>query len=463
MNYKKNIRRIFWVYSVLFLILAVWIVKFVFFDAKYIIANPYNQRINLADTRIARGDITDANGLVTATTKQANGLNVRLYPYGREFAHPFGFSGYNSQGLEGLYAAELLTVNGEISQRIKNLATGEFVRGNTIITTLDAALQQKAYELLDGHRGAVIAIEPSTGKILACVSSPSFDPNRVAIEWDSLKSDRENNPLINRAAQGLYPPGSVFKIITATAAMRHVPDYKNFTYVCTGRETFDGKTLRCFNENAHGEVDYKSAFAKSCNTYFATLGYMVGAENLHAVSEELLFNKDLPYPLEYAKSSFVFDINSPLTEMAETAIGQGKTLTSPLHTAMLVSAIANDGRLMKPYIIDSIQSASGKTLKKYLPKTAKNIFSPEESAFLTEIMSAVVTEGTATRLSDIKQGVAGKTGSAETASGADHGWFAAFAPVDYPEIAVVVMLENSGGSTAATVVAGELIRFALSQ
>jgi peptidoglycan glycosyltransferase len=413
----------------------------------------------LADSRMLRGDIIERGGYVLATTETGD-YNKRVYPYAREFAHPIGFSGYNSQGIESLYGVALLTVNNEIIQRINGLTSGSPIKGNTIVTTLDLTLQQKAYELLDGRKGAVIAIEPQTGKVLACVSSPSFNPNRTAMEWDSLKTDKENNLLLNRAAQGLYPPGSIFKIVTLVAAMRYMPDWEDFTYTCTGRETFDGKVLRCFNETAHGTIGYKDAFAKSCNTYFAMMGQTAGVKNVADTASALLFNDAYPSPVEYVESSFVLNDEAPIAEIVETMIGQGKTLVTPLHMAMLTCAIANDGRLMKPYIVDRTENVSGKTLKKNLPKIGKTLFTSEEAQLLTEVMSKVSADGTARQL-DKSLNIAGKTGSAENSSGLDHGWFIGIAPADNPKIAIAVILENCGGSSVVLPIVEEIIQLAL--
>jgi len=454
MDYKKNIRRVFWLFLVLFVILSVQVIKFIFFDARSVIASPYNARLRLMGSRILKGDILDNAGNVLATSNGAQ----RVYPMGRQFAHIIGFSGYNSQGIEILYAPELLKASGEISQRVDNLKSGAALKGDTLITTLDTPLQQKAYELLNGRSGAIIAIEPSTGKVLACASSPSFDINRVSLEWDALKADTENNPLLNRATQGLYPPGSIFKIVTLAAAIRNLPDFENFTYTCTGSDVFGSKTLRCYNENAHGEITYKDAFAKSCNTYFAALAEAVGAEGLIKTANELLPGVSAQAFL-YVNASFAMQVGASPEELAETAIGQGKTLVTPMHMALLTCAIANDGRLMRPYAVDGIVSAQGKTIEKNLPGISETIFSTEECEILKGVMVLVADGGTARQL-DKSLKIAGKTGSAENPQGDDHGWFVAFAPADVPQIVVAVMFENCGGSAVVLPAAEEMIRLA---
>ncbi|GHU54973.1 penicillin-binding protein [Clostridia bacterium] len=454
---------IFYFICVLFSLLIVRLVKFVYFDSSTLVNNTYNRRLSSFDAHILRGDILDANGEVLATTELDGGVSTRVYPYKSKFAHIVGFSGYTQQGVEGGYSLDLTRVDNEFLARLQNVLHGEPLRGNTVKLTLDARLQTKAFELMDGRRGAFIAIEPSTGKILACVSNPAFDPNKVAFDWEDLSNDNEDNPLLNRALQGLYPPGSTFKIVTALSEYRNIKDYQNFTYKCVGSQTFEDYTIHCYNNNKHGEVDIKKAFAKSCNTYFATVGENIGGRKLAETADSLLFNKLYPLNLNYVRSSFVLNDKSDANEIAQTSIGQGKTLVTPMHMLLLTAAAANDGLLMKPYIADSIESPTGKQLRKVLPEPYGQLISEEESRYLRELMRGVVTDGTATELDKYKFEVAGKTGTAEN-TGKDHGWFVCFAgeTLDAPKVAVVVLLENAGGSSKTLPVAGEFIKYALS-
>lgn len=348
--------------------------------------------------------------------------------------------------------------------------------------TIDDRLQQVAAEALGHEKGSIVAIEPSTGKILAMVSYPTFDSNTVSENWAELNSDDENSPLLNRATQGLYPPGSTFKIITAASALEVSTKYMDFNFKCTGDTKFGDSILHCYDGKAHGKVDMTSAFAKSCNGYFATVAEEIGNDQLIKTATDFGFNTDLNFPLEYKKASFALKSNSDVKELAATAIGQGKTLTSPLFMAMVTSAIANNGSIMQPYIVDHIETPSGGVRNRTLPTKLLQACDSSTAHKIADMMCEVVRSGTATNASfsvsgkaqvvdkdkvvsdsaitsgaiDIKQGkysgkitVAAKTGTAENASGDDHAWFVAFAPAEDPQIAVAVILENAGHGSHA--------------
>mgnify|MGYP000222957847 CR=1 FL=1 len=163
--------------------------------------------------------------------------------------------------------------------------------GDTVVTTLDAGLQQAAYNALGENRGAIMVMEASTGKILAMVSGPSYDPNTIAQDWEALNADSTYSPLLNRVTQGAYAPGSTFKIVTALEYMREHPDYQNYSYNCEGSITYEDITIRCFDSTVHGLEDLRSSFANSCNSSFANIGLMLDRNSYRATAEELLFNK----------------------------------------------------------------------------------------------------------------------------------------------------------------------------
>jgi peptidoglycan glycosyltransferase len=329
---------------------------------------------------------------------------------------------------------------------------------------MDADLQHTARKLLNGKKGAIVVMEPSTGKILAMVSYPDFDPNELNNTWEQLNKDEENSPLINRAAQGLYPPGSIFKIITSAAVLEKNADWKDFNYNCTGEDIFDSNVIRCYNSKAHGEVDLESAFYLSCNTGFATLGIEAGGERLGKVADRLLFNRNLPYVLEYSKSQFRITKDSKINEIVETAIGQGKTLVSPLHMAMITSAIANGGILMQPYIIDHIETNYGRIKDKRIPQSYGILFEPEIASQLSKMMIEVVEKGTGTQAQISNVSVSGKTGTAQNASGEDHAWFVGFAPAEKPKAVVSVIIENGGsGGQVAGPIARKLLQKVLNE
>ncbi|WP_058485050.1 peptidoglycan D,D-transpeptidase FtsI family protein [Defluviitalea phaphyphila] len=463
-QFRKNIKRVFGVYVVMFFSLILYLVKFLILDSSSIIINTYNPRLSALEENIIRGEIRDSKGVVLARTKLEGDTWIREYPEGRDFAHIVGYVQKGKTGVEAFSNFKLLEVSNKIIQNVKSLFTGDKLKGNNVILTLDADIQHTARELLNNQKGAIVVMEPSTGKILSMVSYPDFNPNELNEIWEQLNKDEKNSPLINRATQGLYPPGSVFKIVTASAVLENKEDWENFTYNCTGEEEFHEKIIRCYGGKAHGEVNLDSAFYFSCNTGFAKLGVDIGAENLRETAERLLFNRNLPYELEYSKSQFLLDKNSEDKEIVETAIGQGKTLVSPLHMAMITSAVANGGILMKPYIIDHIETNYGKIKDKTIPKKYATLFQPEIANQIVDMMVEVVEKGTGTKASIPNVLVAGKTGTAENSSGEDHAWFVGFAPAYKPKAVVVVLIENGGsGGSKAGPIARELFKKILNQ
>lgn len=454
---RASIRKVFWLYVVMFLCLVISL--FLISVNSSQITSSYNPRIRKDDNTVMRGDIKDYNGNILGKTVKKDGGFKREYTFDREFAHVLGYADMGKSAVELKYNFELGKVRFELIERIKQFLYNTDLKGNNLTLTLDQQIQKKAYDLLGNRKGAIMAIEPSTGKILAMVSYPNFNSNTIVEDWENLNSDSENSPLLNRASQGLYPPGSVFKIVTTATMIENIETWQDFKYECLSEETFGDKTIRCYESKKHGNVDLKQAFAVSCNTTFAKIGELLGADKLKSTAERLGFNKDTKYPLEYNKSIFSLSNNSTESELVQTAIGQGKTLVTPFEMARITSAIANGGILMQPYILDHIEDNRGNTIKKYMPQKESQLFSYEVSKQLVDMMVEVVNSGTAKSAKIDNVLVAGKTGTAEVDNKAPHSWFTGFAPADKPQVAVVVIVENSGeGGMIATPIAKELIK-----
>ncbi len=472
---KRTIKIVFWIYTFLFVLLIGYLCKISVSDSKDFITNSYNPRLSRSSQYIKRGDILDKNGQVLAySQKDENGVYHRYYNDSPIFSNITGYTSKGKTGVEAKYNFMLETVSSELIQRIKDAFAGTEISGDDVVLTIDADLQRFAAEKLGNSRGAVVAMEPASGKILAMVTYPNYDANTINEDWERLNSPDSNSPLLNRAAQGLYPPGSIFKILTASAALGEDPEYINYNINCEGVKRFDSSTrIRCYNEKAHGNEDMTKAFAKSCNTYFSTIGTMLGIEKLNSEAYTFMFNRSLDFPLEYSKSSFSLPLDSSLSAIVETSIGQGKTLVTPLHMAMMTSAVANGGIMMKPYIVDHSQGQNGAIKNRTIPEKLTEIMSADKASQITELMKEVVISGTAREAAlDIpgndnttsgsayttsssalgvsgKIQVAGKTGTAENAGGDDHAWFVAFAPADNPQIAVAYILENAGHGSKA--------------
>lgn len=422
------------------------------------INSPYNTRQDTFSDRVVRGKIISSDGEVLAQTNVSeDGTEERVYPYSNIFAHVVGYDSNGKSGLESEANFQLLTSHAFFLEQMKNEFRGEKNAGDNVITTLNASLQTTAYNALGDRRGAVIAIEPSTGKILAMVSKPDFDPNDIEENWDSLVSDETNSSLLNRATMGQYPPGSTFKIVTALDYFRTKGSFEGYSYLCEGSITMEDHTIRCYNSTVHGQEDFYTAFANSCNCAFAEIGTVLGGKSLRKTSEDLLFNKSLPLK-NSRKSSFTLDESSPTALVMQTAMGQGNTLVSPLHMALITSAIANGGILMQPYLIDQVQNNAGETVSTTEPVEYKRLMTDNEANLLGKLMKNVVTNGTASALNGRAYTVAGKTGSAEfDENGSSHSWFIGYCNADDPDLVVAIIVENGGtGSEAAVPIAGQL-------
>lgn len=457
---KNSIKKIFWLISLMFFLVIIWLGKINFIDREKFNVNPYNPRLQYTDTTIKRGNIKDINGEVIAESEYTENGYIRNYPRSRMAAHITGYSAVGKTGVEAAENFELETVDNEVLQRILNAFTGTEVKGNDVVLTVDMDIQSIAGDLLGEQKGAIVVMEPSTGRILAMQSYPDFNPNTILDNWDSLKSD-EDSPLINRTTQGLYPPGSTFKMVTAIAAMEYLDDWKSFTVECNGEAEFNDKVIHCYNNKAHGTVDMHDAMAQSCNCYFAEIGKRIGGENLRKVADRLFANSSIGFDMPSSQSSVVIDKSSSESELVETSIGQGKTVVTPMYMVTLVSAVANGGIMKKPYIVDHIESYEGEVLKTTIPETIGEVMTYEEATALRDMMIDVVNEGTGTAAALKGYQAAGKTGTAENESGIDHSWFVGFAPAENPEVAVAVILENAEGNKKATPIAGKIMQAVL--
>lgn len=432
-------------FVLLFLGMSVYYGYFIQKDAKEIINNSYNKRSAMLEKRVIRGKILGNDGEILAETITENGKSVRNYPYNDLFSHVVGRVDKGRTGIEAAENITLVTSNSNIFINAFTQIKGDRITGDDVLTTLDVNLQRAAYSALGEQRGAVVVMEPSTGKILAMVSKPDYDPNSIEKYWDELNGDTDNSPLLNRATQGLYPPGSTFKILSSLAFMRQNPDYKKYSYECSGNGIFSSVSINCYDQRVHGSEDLVSSFANSCNTSFANIGTDLELSGFKRVCENFLFNKTLPTDLTAKVSSFVLDENSRSDEVPQTAIGQGKTQITPILNCMIAATIANNGTMMCPYVVDSVISNDGRVVLTHEPREYKKILKAKEVKFLKKMMSSVVTDGTGSPLNNAGYTVAGKTGSAEfDSTKATHSWFVGYAPVKNPEIAVCVIVENTG-------------------
>ncbi len=449
-------------FAYLFLfVFAAFVGYFVWFqvrESEAVVNNTYNKRVESLINRTVRGRILSSDGTVLAETlTEADGAERRYYPYGEKLAHTTGYVGQGKTGIESLANYYLLSSHESAWAQFVNDVIEEKNIGDDVRTTIDLDLQLAACEAMDGRKGALVALQASTGKILAMVSNPAFDPNIIAEQWADLTAeDNHEANLLNRATQGLYPPGSTFKLVTLLEYIREYPDtWQDFTYDCHGVNEEDGYKIRCYDSTAHGHLTLEEALIESCNGAFAAIGQLLDKEKFAATCDALLFNQKLPLEIAGNAASFTLPADSNAWATAQTAIGQGKTQMTPLLCTMITAAIANDGVMMQPYVLDSVWFGD-KLLTQFEPVTYGTVMSSEEARILQKMMRAVIEEGSARSLRSKLYEAAGKTGTAEYVTGSDttHAWFTGFAGEGEDCIAVSVILEGAGtGSAQAAPVA----------
>ena len=455
---NRNILSITYVVVALFLGLAVYMGYFLLMKSEDVINNSYNARLDSFSDRIVRGKILAADGTELAVTQvDDNGNETRSYPFGNVFDHVVGYSVKGKTGIESLANFYLLTSHVNLLEQTANELAGRKNLGDNVYTTLDPELQQAAYAALGERKGVVLAMEPDTGKLLAMVSKPGYDPNTLMDGWAALNAEgNTEGQLLNRATQGLYPPGSTFKIVTALEYMREHPgDYQDYQFDCDGVYENGEYRIKCYHSTPHGHQDFTLSFANSCNGAFASLGLGLDLARFRDTAKGLLYNAPLPVAgIPYKESSYNMGPGADTWEMLQTSIGQGTTQVTPLHTALITAAIANGGTLMKPYLLDHVSNVGGEQMKKFMPAAYGSLMTAEEAAGLTDLMSAVVTEGTGSAVRTDAYTVAAKTGSAEFETGKEtHAWFTGFAPATLPKLVVTVVVEEggSGGKVAAPI------------
>lgn len=451
---NKRIIRVLIVISALFLALLTYLMYFNMFQAETVATNPYNRRQWDDERYISRGNIFDADGLVLAeTVVDEDGNSVRKYSQGRLYSHVIGYCSqiYGKSLLERAYDGELLG-KGDI-----DLFIGDKKQGFDLNLTISNKIQRYAYEQMRGRKGAVVAMDPESGKILALVSLPDFDPDSLALEqnWNTIVED-ENAPLIPRTVQGLYPPGSTYKIVTLAAAYENGMAERIFED--TGKFDMGHQTVENYGGKAYGRITLEEAFRVSSNQVFCTVGSELGPDAVLDISKRFGVDKDFGAELDIAKSRIEY---KRMTENdgALVSIGQGQLLVTPMHMAMICSSVAKGGVMPRPYLVESVTKGST-VIKSGRTKSVGSVMSTDCAEYIGKQMVQVVEKGTGTRAKIQGVTVAGKTGTAENEKDKDHSWFVGYAPAENPQIAIAVILENdgsSGGDTAAPI-AGNIMK-----
>ncbi|MEX0864878.1 MAG: penicillin-binding transpeptidase domain-containing protein [Acidimicrobiia bacterium] len=437
--------------------------------------DPRNARPALTERGKERGLIVTIDGVVVArSVQEEDGRDfVRQYPQGQVYAHVVGYSSYliGESALEDAYSSELRSRRDLTISDLVAAILGSDLRPKNLEITIDSRLQQAAFDALAGHNGAVVAIDPRTGAVLAAVSKPSFDPTLLigadtAANWEMLVTDTRR-PLNDRGTREIYAPGSTFKTIVAAAALD--------TGVADPGTTFDnlvefplpGSSATISNANGRacgdgGSVTLLQAFVRSCNTIFADLSIRVGAEDIGITAEALGWNRDLDFEWPVPRAVWLTgELSRDDAALAQSGIGERDTRATPLHMAMVAAAVANGGTAVQPYLVGRVFDADGQTTETHSPAPIGRAMSTDTAATLAQMMERVVTEGTGRGAAVPGVRVAGKTGTATGQGGFPNPWFIGFAPVDAPTIALAVLIEGSqtsgegasGGSLAAPIAA----------
>ena len=451
------------VISVIFVFMIGYYAYFVVVDSHDVLNSSYNLRIDSKSSTVVRGTIYSREGKKLAYT-DTNGTekdlkdDTREYPYGTVFSHIVGITTHGKYGLEKMYNYDLLSSETNVISKIINDFSDTTEEGGDVHTTLDVKIQKAAYNSLEGYKGAVFVMNPDTGEIYAVVSRPAYDPMTIDDIWDDIVNDPNDSRLVNRATQGKYIPGSVFKIITTLEYMRENKNYSDFSYHCDGKADFRGFSIKCFDGNSHYDENLKDAFAYSCNSAFSTIGDSLNVLKYKKTAEQLMFNGNLPLDMDYNQSVFPLNKKSTQFDITQTSIGQGKTTVSPAHMAMIASAIANDGVLMKPYITDHIESSSGNISEYTKKQQYKKLMTKSEAKQLREYMSAVCEYGTGRIMAQADYEAYGKTGTAEVDKNDNvNSWFVGYAKKGKKKAAIAVVIENMHeGSNSAVNCAKEV-------
>ncbi|WP_300409929.1 penicillin-binding protein 2 [Lagierella sp.] len=465
---NKKIIVVFCVFVALFLGLVLYMTYFQIVKAKDIATgeySQYNRRHWVDENKVKRGTIYDSEGNVLVETQtDSDNNNFRKFTYGSIYSPITGFNSknYGTSGLEKSYAKTLLNIKEDtpLSELKKLVETQE--DGNNLVLTTNSTLQAYVMKLLKDNKGSIVVMNPKTGKIYAMASYPTFDPNTITSDWQDIVGNEEEARLINRATQGLYTPGSVFKVVTATGILENQDKVESMTIEDEGSIKIGGYKVSNINGMVNGETDLKKALVKSSNVYFSKLGSELGQEILSNVSKRYLIGEKFSFDLPTYKSKNGFYDGIDKANIATTSFGQGNTLVTPLNMAMVMSAIANEGVMMQPYIVDKITNPQGEVEFKKNPEILSKVTSPEIANEILRDMVAVVENGSEAGLRAVT--VAGKSGTAEIKDKkSTNAWFIATAPAKDPSIAVAVVLEDSGtgGDESAGPIARETIRKAL--
>ncbi len=474
---NRAMSKVFILSAVLFVALIVNLTWIMTVRAEWFRDRPENKRSIAMEMKIKRGDILGYDGSVMAGTERRSGYYHRVYPAGALAPQLLGYDSvrYGRSGIEAQLNDELTGKATDLGvQSWVDRVLGRRPKGADLKLTLVPAVQKAAQLGLQGQKGAIVVLDPTTGALIASASAPTYDPANLEAKWSRFSAD-PSAPLLNRPTQGLYVPGSAFKVVTASAGLDTGKVTPETGFIDTGTYVVFGGKVTNYGGAVYGANDFSTALTLSINTTFAKVGNTLGRKRLIAGMERYGFYQAPPLPLpagevlpsgRYGKKGLLApDAFMDPLQVAWAACGQEKVLATPLQMALVAGGVANGGRVMKPYYLEEVVTATGAVVSKARPEQWLVATKPLTASELNAMMQKVVSTGTGTAAALEGIEVAGKTGTAEKGDGSNLAWFIGFAPADDPRVAVAVVVEDtaSTGGAAAAPLAAAVIKSALAQ
>ena len=476
MGMNRAINRVFFVGALLFVALIVNLTYLQVIRAGKLRNDPENSRQIAQEMRIRRGSILGFDGSVIAGIRKESGFYTRTYPQGAVAPQVVGYNSvrYGRSGIELSMNDYLIGRSNDLgAQGLADKVLGRRPRGATVRLTLVPAVQRAAQDALSGLHGAIVALDPSTGAVIAAASAPSYAPADLEQDWKQLSRDR-SAPLLSRVTQGLYPPGSSFKVVTATAGLESGKVQPLTSFDDTGTYVVYGGKVTNYGGEIYGRHSFTQALTNSVNTTFAKVGVLVGQEQMIASMQDFGFWETPPLELPQGqvlpsgryKAGRLLPTDAPMDPLAVAwmSVGQERLVSTPLQMALVAAGVANGGQVARPYLVYEVKDHEGQVVYSAQPATWTTAMDAQTARTLNLMMQQVVNAGTGTAAALQGIQVAGKTGTAEKGD-SNVAWFIAFAPAISPRIAVAVTIEDTaltGGDVAAPL-AARVISAALAQ
>ena len=460
---RRNMRAVGVLVLVLFIGAGAWFGFTVYTQGDAWASTAYNPR--LARTSSQRGDITDRDGLTLATTNAEGKREYLSNDFARRaLSQTVGdTAGMSGAGVETFFSATLLDLSTGLTDRLSEVFNDARHVGSSIQITVDAQLQAAIASLFPGgYSGAVCVINYRTGEILAMVSMPNYDPYTASTASEGVA----DTAYLNRCLQGLYTPGSIFKIVTLACALDYDPNVVRQMFTCSGVWEYEGGSINCMSgRTAHGDLNLQGAFTRSCNVTFGKLAYQLSLDRLRATAETFGFNENFKFgDFMVYNSSFPSSIRN-MNGLVWAGIGQGEVLVTPLHMAMISGAVANGGAMMQPYLVKEVKTSLNQVTRRGESKVYRQVMSADAAQLISRYMYETVQTGTAKRAAISGYIVGGKTGSAETSDDknvATNAWYTGFVYDEAHPFAISVVIEQGGaGGNLASELAADAMKYAI--